>query len=173
MAKLFSYVGPEEIKKKIHPEFEGYSIRNKKDILDWIKLMRQTFQHHKLIVTYIIDKHRVLKISDRCSEHVVCAGGQKVLAAGELTFMQEKGNLWISGISNQSTGYCPIIESWETVNCTLARLGIAYPKSFTRAFEFRYCYACASINLIKDDVYECVICEEDLDVEWNFEKLEL
>jgi hypothetical protein len=45
------------------------------------------------------------------SEHVACAGGGFVLGAGEIAFSRG-GNGWaISEVSNQSTGYCPYLDS--------------------------------------------------------------
>ncbi len=39
---------------------------------------------------------------------------------------------------------------------------------FTVAFEFRRYEACGGTNLIKDDVFECVVCGAELSVRWNF-----
>jgi len=51
-------------------------------------------------------------------------------------------------------------------------LGWYYPKYFTRAFEFRFCENCHTKNLIKEDIYECAVCDSDLDLNWNFDKVE-
>lgn len=36
--------------------------------------------------TYVVDAGGGLRLADRRSEHVACAGGRAVLAAGEITF---------------------------------------------------------------------------------------
>ncbi|WP_291726258.1 hypothetical protein [Bernardetia sp.] len=100
----------------------------------------------------------------------MCAGGKKVLSAGEISFMIDKNDISISEISNQSTGYCPKSESWIEVNKVLQKIGIDYPDYFTTAFEFRLCTSCGSINLVKDDFFVCQVCGTELDKEWNFDK---
>ncbi|MGD1839969.1 MAG: hypothetical protein ACFB0B_03610 [Thermonemataceae bacterium] len=110
-------------------------------------------------------------ISDRHAEHVVCAGGQNVLSAGEMTFNFDLEDIYVGEVSNQSTGYCPKTESWKAVEIALDKIKIAHPDFFTSAFEFRYCENCQTKNLIKEEVYECSVCCADLSLDWNIDKI--
>ena len=101
----------------------------------------------------------------------MCAGGKKVLSAGEITFNFEKAIVSVIEISNESTGYCPKPDSWEVIELVFNRLKIAHPKYFTSAFEFRLCEYCLTKNLIKEEVYECAVCGTNLDLNWNFDKM--
>ncbi|BEL04964.1 hypothetical protein Q0Z83_031550 [Actinoplanes sichuanensis] len=101
----------------------------------------------------------VLLLAPRRSEHVACAAGADVLAAGEITFTPDGG---VSAVTNQSTGYCPQPCCWPAVDAALNRAGIAHPGAFTSAFVFRHCTVCTHLNVIKDDVYVCAHCDTDL-----------
>jgi hypothetical protein len=68
----------------------------------------------------------------RRSEHVVCAGGGLVRAAGELRFELRHGSVVVAEASNQSTGYCPEPQSWT------ARAARICP--FAGIFDNRRCY---------------------------------
>jgi hypothetical protein len=118
--------------------------------------------------TFIIDLEEQLWLADRHSEHVVCAAGKPVLAAGELVFGLSGGRVWVVEATNQSTGYCPQPECWGVVASTLDRLGIEHPTAFTAVFIFRRCTTCRTINIVKDGVFECAVCQADLSTAWNF-----
>ena len=124
--------------------------------------------HCAVPVTFIIDLDENLWIADRHSEHVACAGGRDVLAAGELVFQFEKDQVEIIDVSNQSTGYCPEPECWDIVGPVLDRLQIDHPKHFSAAFTFRRCESCRAINIVKEGVFECAICGHALNEKWNF-----
>ena len=166
----YFYVGSQAIRKKVDPKYEGHKIKNAEAVKKWINETNQELIHESVIATFIINEQSDLVISDRHSEHVMCAGGRNVLSAGEITFSFENGKIFISEISNQSTGYCPRPASWEIVAIVLDQTDLEYPQSFTKAFEFRYCENCHATNLIKEEIYECVLCGTDLDAEWNFHK---
>lgn len=70
---------------------------------------------------------------------MVCAGGEEVLSACEMSFRQEFGRWAVEEVSNQSTGYCPDVISWSTVAEALDRIGIARPSGFTHEVVFRRC----------------------------------
>src|SRR6266542_3004531 len=55
----------------------------------------------------------------RRSEHVDCAAGQPVRAAGEVLFARDGTGWSVSEISNQSTGYCPDPDSWPALAMAL------------------------------------------------------
>lgn len=167
---LYTYVGAEEIKNSLDLSLTGFSIHKLQDIEGWIKATNQELRHGSVTATYVVNEKGELLLSDRHSEHVMCAGGNKVLAAGEITFEVEKHEISVSGITNQSTGYCPRPACWQSVNAALKLININYPAYFTQAYEFRYCTHCTNINLIKEQIFECVVCGANLDLEWNLDK---
>lgn len=109
-------------------------------------------------------------VADRHSEHVACARGGPVHAAGELTLtLNKRGQpLQITEISNQSTGFCPEPESWFAVKSSLMHSGIRHPQQFTTALIFRRCPKCRATNIVKDDWFYCDVCKAELPTEWNF-----
>jgi hypothetical protein len=115
-------------------------------------------------VTFVVTDDGQLWVADRRSEHVACARGGDVLAAGELTFAADGT---VEGATNQSTGFCPEPTSIDALRAALDRAGIAAPRSYEPAFEFRRCATCG-VNLIKEGVFECAVCGEPLPAEWNF-----
>ena len=122
-----------------------------------------------LTVTFVIGLDGTLRIADRRSEHVMCAEGQPVLSAGEMTFMCGNDRIFAENVTNQSTGYCPEPESWPAVALALDRIAIAHPESFDPAFVFRKCPTCSQINVIKDGWYVCDVCQSPLPQHWNFD----
>ena len=69
--------------------------------------------------TFVVSLDGGLRLAPRRSEHVDCAAGQPVLAAGEVLFAREGARWSVSEISNQSTGYCPDPDSWPMVASAL------------------------------------------------------
>lgn len=167
--QLYHYVGSKNILANVSEERRGQKIRNFEDIKHWVEKTKQKIINHTLVMTFIINQDMDLVISDRHSEHVVCAGGEPVLTAGEMTFYFEEKTIEVTEISNQSTGYCPKPSSWEVIKIALNRLNIAHPEELTQAFDFRKCDNCQSNNLIKEQVFECAVCGASLSLEWNFD----
>lgn len=116
------------------------------------------------IVTFVVTTDGILRIAPRRSEHVACAGGGDVLTAGELGFSRTA----ITYASNQSTGFCPAIESFSALAAALDAARIPRPATWTVAFEFRRCPACNERNIVKDDHFECALCGAELPRHWNF-----
>lgn len=114
--------------------------------------------------TFVVGADGVLRVAARRSEHVACAGGSPVLAAGEITF-DPAGT--VVDVSNQSTGYCPDLVSWQAVAAALDGAGIAHPGGFTHEVVFRRCPRCTEINVVRDGYFVCVFCESDLPAAWN------
>jgi hypothetical protein len=115
-----------------------------------------------------VDEAGNLRLADRHSEHVACAGGQRVRSAGEMTLVMVGEVVRVVDVTNQSTGYCPEPTSWPEVERALEGLGVAHPTSFTTSFDFRRCPACSQINLVKDAMLRCDACDAELPAAWNF-----
>jgi hypothetical protein len=122
-----------------------------------------------VIATFVVDASGELRIADRHSEHVACAGGQPVLSAGEITFEITADSVRVVGVSNQSTGYCPEPVSWPAVEWALQRAGLEAPTRFTLVCVFRRCLRCDTINLVKEGVFECCVCGTELSREYNLQ----
>jgi hypothetical protein len=158
--RRYAYVGPEEIRRAVvSSTARGAEIRTALDLAPFT-----TGEP----LTYIVGVDGVLCVADRRSEHVACAGGGKVLSAGELTAVRRGGGYAVTEISNQSTGYCPEPESWPAVAAALDAAGILHPGHFTFEAVFRRCQQCGERNLVKESWFCCAICGRDLPAEWNF-----
>lgn len=158
--RLYLYVGPKSILQS-KTSCERIQVTKHRDIVAW----SQEYSHSR-ITTFIIDEHKNLWIADRHCEHVACARGKAVFAAGEMTFSLDAAQVLF--VTNQSTGYCPQPESWQVLSEVLAKTDMHYPEYFNKAFHFRRCTKCKQINIIKDNIYECAICQAQLDTKWNF-----
>ncbi len=159
--KRYEYVGPEDLLELTESEPAGSSISALSDIEQWAEKTDQ-FASDPVVATYIIDTTGRLRIADRHCEHVACASGRPVLAAGEITFEGFGSNLEVVEITNQSTAYCPEPTCWTVVEKALAAIGIPHPDGFTTEFIFRRCESCGTVNIIKDDWYSCAVCEKEL-----------
>lgn len=170
MRSTYRYVGPKKIAERAPSVPAGVRVESPEDIRLWI---RQTGQElnaaGSVIATFIIDESGWLRVADRRSEHVACAGGRPVRSAGEMMFTVRPISVSVTWVTNQSTGYCPEPISWPAVETALARAGIAGPRGFSQALEFRRCPRCRSINIIKDGVFECGACALPLPEEWNLD----
>jgi hypothetical protein len=161
---MYHYIGAKEILKQVDITKIGKIISSQSDVKNWIIETNQTCNvNNEIIATFVIDLCENLRINDRRSEHIVCANGENILSAGEITF-QIKHNqiISISQITNLSTGYCPSIKSWYFVEKALSKITIEFPPFFTTKFIFRICENCGDINLIKDSFFVCINCEKEL-----------
>lgn len=166
--RLFRYVGPKQIAERAPSKPAGTPIRSAADITRWILESDQTpGPDGSIIATFVVDTVGVLLVADRRSEHVACAGRQPVQSAGEMTFLVNGQEVEIAAVSNQSTGYCPEPESWAAVLVALDRAGLVSPAGFTLACNFRLCLRCGAKNLIKDGVFECGVCTNELPAAYN------
>lgn len=140
------------------------------DVRNWVEETRQELDAaREVTTTFIIDDDGQLWIADRHSEHVQCARGGDVLSAGEMTFQVRRDALSVTGITNQSTGYCPEPDSWPAVQTALYRAALPHPGGFSTAFVFRRCPKCRATNLIKEGWMECGVCAAALPERWNFD----
>lgn len=161
-SRSYSYVGPDEIKAQVAPV--GTAISSRAELRAWVALHAGDREYGVVPATFTVTLDGVLRIAPRRSEHVACAGGGPVLAAGELFFDGDR----LEGASNQSTGFCPEPTCWEAVAIALDRAGIPHPGRFTIEIVFRRCGACGERNLVKDDWFACAVCDAELPREWNF-----
>jgi hypothetical protein len=118
-------------------------------------------------VTFVIGLDGWLRLAPRRSEHVNCAAGQPVLAAGEVLFVRDTVGWFVSEISNQSADYCPDLDSWPAVAMALDRVGVAHPGDFTHKVVFRRCPACGQLNIVRDGNFACAVCDSALPADWN------
>lgn len=161
----YHYVGPAAIRDRPRAE-PGAEIRAPADLDAWLR--RHPGAVHEG-VTYVVDLRGVLRVAPRRSEHIDCAGGEPVLAAGELFLARRpEGSLAVVDLTNLSTGYCPDPECWPAVAAALAAARLPGPAGFTRSHRFRRCTACGQTNVIKDDWLVCALCDSELPTTWNF-----
>lgn len=166
--KYYKYVGPNDLLELVKTVSKGEKISSPQDVINWLEGTAQELDYdNQVIATYTIDLDNNLLIADRHSEHVACAGGDNVLSAGEITFSVEGSKVKVAEVTNQSTGYCPKPESWPSVKVALVKAGLDGPNSFSREFIFRKCEKCGLLNIVKEEWFVCVECDEDLSKSWN------
>lgn len=169
MARLYFYVGPEEIRTRAVGASPGMVIASAHDVENWLLVTAQRPNPDGLyVVTFVVDEQGNLRIADRGSEHVACAGGGPVLSAGEMFFRRSSDGAAVEEVSNHSTGYCPEPESWPSVVAALDRIGIRHPGRFTQEIVFRRCPSCGQRNVVKDGWFACGVCGAVLPERWNF-----
>ncbi len=167
MSRRYRYVGPEEIRQACEKRAEGYQILCVTDLLACLEGAEPTYGDSH-VMTFVIDCETVLRIADRHSEHVACAGGGEVRSAGEMTFALADGPE-VTEVTNQSTGYCPEPTSWPAVEAALERAGLPHPGRFTSEMVFRRCQDCGQRNIVKEGDFTCGACEAPLPADWNFD----
>lgn len=164
--RLYRYVGADAVRDAVGMGGGGTPIISTADLSEFLARHQQDAGEP---FTFVVDRHGVLLLAPRRSEHVACAGGQPVLAAGEIGFVaQAKG--WLVGeVSNHSTGYCPDPDCWPAVAAALRRVGVPSPGGFTSEVRFRRCPRCGERNVVKDEWLVCALCGGPLPDGWNFE----
>jgi hypothetical protein len=169
MAKLYHYVGPDSIRLQVTHAPVGVQLRSAGDLVEWAGRTGQRPDKHGLMAaTFVVDEQGTLRVADRRSEHVACAGGGPVLSAGEMFYLLSASGAEVAEVSNQSTGYCPEPESWPVVAAALDCIGVRHPGRFTQAIVFRRCPACGERNVVKDGWLVCGLCGADLPAAWKF-----
>ena len=82
-------------------------------------------------LTYIVDEKEQLFIGTKIEEHVETARGANVIAAGEISFVQN-GDAWeMVELNNMSNGYFPARSTYALVAKVLDKAGIKHPEQFT------------------------------------------
>jgi hypothetical protein len=165
--RLYSYVGPNTIRLRVTTSLSGSQITSLTDLQRWIAENKESVSERTVIAaTFVIDPEGRLRLADRRSEHVACAGGGAVLSAGEM-FFSVGDVVAVEEVSNLSTGYCPEPESWAAVGEALDRTGVLHPGQFTTEITFRRCTSCGERNVVKDGWFECQVCGAELPQAWN------
>jgi hypothetical protein len=162
---LYRYVGPSRIAERATGQPPGTPIHSPDDVTRWAK--QSGHPTGTVTVTFVFDAEGELRIADRHSEHVACAGGRAVLSAGEMTFRITANRVEVVAVSNQSTGYCPEAESWPAVEAALVSAGLQPPAAFDPACVFRLCVSCGVKNLVKGGEFECGACAAELPAAYN------
>jgi hypothetical protein len=162
--RIHRYVGPAELLALVG-DHGGVRIGSPGDFAGWVAgrspgELAEPF-------TFVVPVDGILRLAPRRSEHVVCAAGAPVLAAGEISF-RGGGTAWtVAEVTNQSTGYCPDPVCWPAVAAALGLAGLAHPGGFTVEVVFRCCVACRELNIVRDEDFVCVFCDADLPAAWN------
>lgn len=172
--RLYRYVGPAEIAARVRPELLGTPIRSADDLHAFLGAAADSRAAELTTFAYVVDADGVLRLGDRRSEHVALAGGEPVQSAGEIELVAGR-TVETEAVSNQSTGYCPEPESWPAVAAALARAGLQPPpgaEGFTLACTFRRCGKCETVNIVKEQVFECAVCGAALPKEYNCQPAE-
>jgi hypothetical protein len=169
VTRAYPYVGPADIKAMVAGSPAGTAVSDLDALAGWHA--SQPSDERDEPFTYVIGLDEVLRVAPRRSEHVACAGGTSVLAAGEIAFRRDAGRWSVTSVSNQSTGYCPDVTCWPSVATALDRLGVDRPAAFTTEILFRRCPACGEINVVREGDLVCVFCDAGLPAAWNISPL--
>lgn len=167
--KLYPYVGPAEIARLAETRTIRHCVTSAAETHQWIGSQPEFDKRGGQTLTFVVLPDG-LWIAPRRSEHVACARGGPVLAAGEMTFELEgkRRIVAVTDVSNQSTGFCPEPESWPAVAARLDAAGIEHPGDYTVTIHFRRCLGCGATNIVKDGWFVCTICDADLPPAWNY-----
>ncbi|MER6464386.1 hypothetical protein ABT278_28520 [Streptomyces sp. NPDC001228] len=167
--RSYRYVGPAELKAAVRPDDGGRRIGSATAFDGWIA--EQPAAELIEPFTFVVGEDEVLRLAPRRSEHVACAGGDRVLGAGEISFARTAGRWTVNEVSNQSTGYCPDVTSWPEVARALDAVDLPHPSGFTHEVVFRRCPNCQEHNIVREDDFVCVFCGSDLPVAWNVDPI--
>lgn len=159
--RRYRYIGPAGIRERERGE-PGAVIRGRAALAAWLRAHPDGAREG---ATYVVDVAGDLRVAPRRSEHIDCAGGGEVLAAGEIRFTRAGE---VAAVTNLSTGYCPDPECWPAVAAALAGAGVAAPAGFDCAFVYRRCPRCGQTNVIKEEWFVCACCDCELPRAWNF-----
>jgi hypothetical protein len=163
-ARAYPYVGPRELRELASAEITRIEPESEAHLASWI---RASYGLEPTTFTYVVTELGRFRISDRHTEHVSCAEGLSVLAAGEVELIVKGDEVHVETLTNQSTGYCPEPSCFPAIARALAEAGLDPPSSFTHEFVFRRCRSCHDITVVKGAIFECPSCESDLPAEWN------
>jgi hypothetical protein len=166
-ARRYRYTGPREF-DNAHRSGAVVRVGSSADLSWWLSTQAPTEVAEPF--TYVVDVQGQLWLAPRRSEHIACAGGHDVLAAGDIGFAHGPNGWSVAVVSNQSTGYCPDLESWPALARSLDHARIAHPDAFTHPVVFRLCRSCRQRNVVHDNLFVCALCEGELPSQWNFDR---
>ena len=166
MPELYAYVGPSSVRDAALVDPAGVTIGDRDELANWMR-SQTDWEDDTLTATFVVLEDHTLRVAPRRSEHVACALGADVRAAGELRFVADP-QPHVVAASNQSTGYCPEPTCWAALQKALVAAGIDHPGRFTSEYVFRKCPKCGERNLVKDGWFVCALCDADLPERWNF-----
>jgi hypothetical protein len=115
--RVYSYVGPADIMAAVAASPAGAALTDLDALARWHAA--QPLDERDEPFTYVVGLDGILCVAPRRSEHVACAGGSPVHAAGEIAFGSRTGLWSVVSVSNQSTGYCPDVACWPSVAAAL------------------------------------------------------
>nr|WP_203615151.1 hypothetical protein [Streptomyces sp. SID13726] len=153
------------MRSAVRPDSAGRLVRSAADLTAWLSVRGRAEAEEPF--TFVVALDGLLRLAPRRSEHVACAGGADVLAAGEMGFRRVPGGWAVHEVTNHSTGYCPDLDSWQAVARALDRAGVAHPGRFTHEVVFRRCEECGERSIVREGDFVCVFCGRDLPVAWN------
>ncbi len=165
--KLYWYCGPKKVYTESVGKPLGRRISNSTELVDFLLEQEGDVSRGIGTFSFILSKAGELRLASRRSEHVACAGRRPILSAGEITFEQQKSEICVDTITNQSMGYCPEPESWPAVEVALSEIAIPFPAYWTTAFQFRKCIQCGEHSILKDYDPFCPFCGTELPDHWN------
>jgi hypothetical protein len=84
--RTYRYVGPDAIRAAAVAAAPGTAIHSRAELERWLVANGADADGDTIPATYVVTEDGVLRIASRRSEHVACAAGQPVLAAGEIFF---------------------------------------------------------------------------------------
>src|SRR5690349_11887880 len=109
-SRLFRYLGPAELASQASATIERLQPVSPDEVRVWLNARAR-----RSYFTFVVDEAGRLWLSDRGTEHVACARGGAVLAAGEIELALRGDVPCVEYVSNQSTGYCPEPSCWSAV----------------------------------------------------------
>ncbi|MEH0638496.1 hypothetical protein QBA35_35280 [Streptomyces bottropensis] len=169
--RVYRYVGPHHVIAAVQSADSGAdsgaTIGTAVAFAAWVAA--RTAEELDEPFTYVVRTDGALRLAPRRSEHAACAGGDRVLGAGEISFRYEAGRWTVNEASNQSTGYCPDVASWPAVAQALDQAGLDHSDCFTHAVIFRRCPTCQEHNIVREGHFVCVFCDADLPRRWNID----
>ena len=163
--RVYSYVGPPELRSTVRPDREGRTVRAAADLDTWLSGRGPAETSEPF--TFVVALDGLVRLAPRRSEHVACAGGADVLAAGEMGFVPAAGRWAVDEVTNHSTGYCPDLDSWQAVGRALDLAGVEHPGRFTHEVVFRLCDECEERSIVREQDFVCVFCGNALPRTWN------
>ncbi len=166
MPRMYGYVGTREVLESVRGTPQGATIHGPEDLHRWADAQHDWWGD-ELTATFVVMPDCTLRVAPQRSEHVACAGGGEVLAAGELVVRRGRAHEVVS-VTNQSTGYCPEPDCWTSIHAAFTAAKIPAPEALSQAFVFRRCPKCGERNLVKESWFECACCGADLPETWNF-----